>query len=94
VQSETFTPDGMMHYLMTWIAVDDQVRLLSMLMSMLGLTVTQPISVVDQPHFRRFLLYCARQLGDKDIPHRTKTTKAMIALFHRLMQKWVEELRV
>jgi hypothetical protein len=58
------------------------------------LMFTQALSVVDCPEFRTFLLYCARELKDEDIPHRTKTTKAMVNLFYELMGKWGEELCV
>jgi hypothetical protein len=49
---------------------------------------------VESPEFRQLLLYCARQLSDDNIPHRTKTTKEMVRLFYELMEKWAEELQV
>jgi hypothetical protein len=58
------------------------------------LTFIQAVSVVDSPEFCVFLLYCAWELKDEDIPHQTKTTKAMVNLFHELMDKWGAELRV
>jgi hypothetical protein len=96
VQNEEFTLDGMMHYILRWIAADDQVSLCHQLSSHAILIIMhhQPLHVVDSPEFREFLLYCARQLGDDDIPHHTKTTKAMVALFYELMNDWANEMRV
>jgi hypothetical protein len=50
--------------------------------------------VVENVEFRELLLYCARQLKDKDIPHRTVTTNAVRELFAKLMAQWIKEVQV
>jgi hypothetical protein len=94
VQDEPYTPDGLLHYLTRWIAVDDQVGY-SLVCLYNPLTYSgQSVNVVESQEFRRLLLYCGRQIKDKHIPHRTKMADALKSLFEQMMGKWIAEVQV
>lgn len=56
-------------------------------------TNDQSFNVVESDDFRRFVLYCARELKDDDIPHRTKTQESVLELFDKMSAIWIEEVK-
>jgi hypothetical protein len=56
--------------------------------------ILQSERVVDCPEFRNLLLYCGRELKEKDIPHRTRVSGLIIEAFKTSYNALIQEIEV
>jgi hypothetical protein len=49
---------------------------------------------MESEEFRNLLLYCACDLKDSDLPHRTKTKELIERVFEQKHKEWIKELQV